>query len=60
MTLFITWLVLTLLSTGVVLHEVGKRYGAHVAMSTDTRVAVFMGVGTAWALGIGLTRWLAL
>lgn len=59
-TLFFMWLLLSLGITALILHEVGKEYGAHVALSGATRVAVFMGAGTAVGLGIGFTRWLVL
>ena len=58
--LYIVWLLLSLGISALILHEVGKEYGSHVALSTATRVAVFMGAGTAVGLGIGFTRWLTL
>ena len=59
-TLYIVWLLLSLGISALIIHEVGKEYGAHVAMSTVTRVAVFMASATAVGLGIGFARWLVL
>ena len=58
--LYMVWLLLTLGITALILHEIGKEYGAHVSMSAATRVAVFMASATSVGLGIGFARWLAL
>lgn len=55
--LLLIWLFITLLVTAGILHEIGKEYGAHVAMSWATRVGVFMAAGTAVGAGIGFARW---
>lgn len=55
---FIIWLVITLPVTANLLHILGKEYGEHVALSTSTRVAVFMGVGTFVGAGLGILTWL--
>ena len=59
-TLYIVWLLLSLGISALIIHEIGKEYGAHVAMSWATRVGVFMASATSVGLGIGFARWLAL
>lgn len=59
-TLCILWLLLSIVTTAYILHKVGRKYGAHVAMSASTVVAVFMGTATVIGLIIGGVRWLVL
>lgn len=58
--LYIVWLLLSLGISALIVHELGKEYGAHVAQSGSTRVAVFLASATAVGLGIGFARWLVL
>lgn len=55
---FIIWVVITVLATSNLLHILGKEYGEHVSLSTATRVAVFSGVATFVAVGLGVIDWL--
>lgn len=58
--LYITWFLLSLGISVVILHQIGKKYGAHVSMSAATGIAVLMAAATSVGLAIGFTRWLAL
>jgi hypothetical protein len=60
LTLFILWLLLSLGITAIILHQVGQEFGAHVALSASTRVAVFMAAATIVGMSIGFVRWLVL
>lgn len=58
--LFITWLLLTIGVAAMALHTIGREYGDFVALSTSTRVSVFIAAGTVIGIIIGAVRWLVL
>lgn len=60
MTIYIIWLLLSLGLSSVIIHKIGSEYGDYVAMSLDTRIAIFMATATSVGLFIGFVKWLAL
>jgi hypothetical protein len=55
--LYVVWLLLSISISAIIIRHIAKKYGAYVAMSTTTWVAVFMASATSVGLGIGFVRW---